>query len=464
MRGKQILAAMSLYGLIVLPAIAVTWYQSGYDASNQGLKGWSQQTVEMTKADASHFRVINLDKVVKRQRITGFGAAFNEKEWEVMSALKPAQRQQLMRSMFDKKAGLGLTIGRLPIGANDFAMDYYSYDDHPGDYQMKYFSIDRDKRYLLPMAKAALKIAPDMSFFASPWTPPAWMKVNGFYGCIGSRSDAHLRWDNQTQQAYADYLALYVNAMQQQGIPVTALHLQNEPMACQDFPSSLWNGQQMHDFLKNYLVPEFKQQKINATIWLGTINDGDYEAYAKPVFGDKQLAPKLAGIGYQWDGKYAIADTHQAYPQVRLMQTESECGDGSNDLAAGFYTFSLMKTYLDAGAESYIYWNMVLDSSGMSSWGWRQNSLVSIDRRAQQISYHFDYYVMKHVSQLVKRGAHLIEPKGFSEQVLAFVNPDGQKVVVVANPSYTAETVRIEQNGQMLKATLPQQTINSFVF
>lgn len=195
------------------------------------------------------------------------------------------------------------------------------------------------------------------------------MKANNFYGCRGSAENAHLKWDQKTQKTYAKYLSKFATAYQNEGIALTQIHLQNEPAACQDFPSSTWTGPQMRDFLRDYLVPQFEKDKQKAEVWLGTINYGDYKAYAEPVLTDPKLKGKIAGVGYQWDGKYAIAETHKRHPDIKLMQTESKCGDGKNDIYAGFYTFSLMKKYLAGGASSYVYWNMVLDTSGISTQG-----------------------------------------------------------------------------------------------
>lgn len=172
---------------------------------------------------------------------------------------------------------------------------------------------------------------------------------------------------------------------------------------------------------------------------------------------------KIAGVGYQWDGKYAISETHKRHPDIKLMQTESECGDGKNDIFAGFYTFSLMKKYLAGGASSYVYWNMVLDASGMSTWGWKQNSLINIDRmQGGKAQYNFEYYVLKHFSNLIKPGAKLLKIDQ-DEDTLAFRNPDNSIIVVSSNSSFSEKEMTYTYNGEMVKAKLPMMTMNSFV-
>lgn len=455
--------AMSAIFTLNAHAATVEWIQSGWDAKSNSVINWvKKDDLKFVKKDMTEYRVFDIDTTHPQQTIDGFGGAFNEKGWDAMSGLKTDEREKILKDLFGQN-GLNLNIGRIPIGANDYSMDYYSLDDTPGDYELKNFSMEREHKYHLPYLKAAMKYQPTLKVFASPWTPPAWMKANNFYGCRGSAENAHLKWDPQTQKTYAKYLSKFATAYQNEGIALTQIHLQNEPAACQDFPSSTWTGPQMRDFLRDYLVPQFEKDKQTAEVWLGTINHGDYKAYAEPVLTDPKLKGKIAGVGYQWDGKYAISETHKRHPDIKLMQTESECGDGKNDIFAGFYTFSLMKKYLAGGASSYVYWNMVLDASGMSTWGWKQNSLINIDRmQGGKAQYNFEYYVLKHFSNLIKPGAKLLKIDQ-DEDTLAFRNPDNSIIVVSGNSSFSEKEMTYTYNGEMVKAKLPMMTMNSFV-
>ncbi|KAA8998062.1 glycosyl hydrolase [Affinibrenneria salicis] len=462
---KHPLNLLLIFALLTPAAVMannVAWIQSGFNEQKNDIINWENMpALKWEKFDGSDYRVINIDAEKTRQKFDGFGGAFNEKGWDAISALPEEKKQAIIKSLFSSD-GLNLNIGRIPIGANDFSMDYYSLNDSAGDYAMKNFSIERDKKYLLPYIKAAMKYKPDMDFMASPWTPPAWMKANQHYGCRGNKADAHLIWQPENQRVYALYLSKFISAYQQEGVKIDALHLQNEPAACQDFPSSLWSGEEMRTFLRDYLIPQFEKDKQSAQAWLGTINYGDYKSYAEPTLEDPALKNKIGGIGYQWDGKYAIAETHKRYPQVKIVQTESECGKGENDIFSGFYTFSLIKTYLDNGASAYVYWNMILDASGNSTWGWKQNSLISVDRMQTTVKYNFEYYILKHFSALLKPGAEVLDIQN-DESTLAFKNPNGELVIVSANPSYSEKEMRYKLNDQMFKVKLPMMTISSFV-
>jgi glucosylceramidase len=394
------------------------------------------------------------------QVIDGFGGCFNERGWDALSCLSAEQRDGVIKALFSPTDGSRYTICRMPIGASDYAMDAYSLDDTPEDYELHNFSLQRDQKYLIPYIRAAMTYDPDLKIWGVPWSPPAWMKVNDHY------SGAKIRWEPRVLDAYAHYFARYVTEYQKLGIHVYAVHLQNEPAYAPVYPGCNWTGDKMRDFLKTYLIPVFQQEKINAEIWLGTINSGDYPSYTGVVMADPFVRQNITGIGYQWAGKAAIATAHQQLPDKKLMQTEAECGDGTNRYERGLYTFSLIKHYLAAGASSFMYWNMVLDSTGMSSWGWRQNSLISIDRKNHAVTYNNEFYVMKQCSRAIDPGARRVgltgadDPKALDG--VAFLNLDGRTVVLLANNTTTTKTVTIASKQKSFLATLQPESINSF--
>jgi glucosylceramidase len=238
------------------------------------------------------------------------------------------------------------------------------------------------------------------------------------------------------------------------------VHVQNEPYACQNFPSCLWNGEQLSDFIKNYLGPEL--ENLNVEIWLGTINNRNYNDYAGLVLSDPQTKKYITGVGYQWSGKHAIGQTAIEHPDMKLMQTESECGGNENNMSSAVKTFGLIDHYLKAGANSYMYWNMVLDNSGLSTWGWPQNSMISIDRATREPKYNMEFYVMKHFSHFVKKDAHRLATTGCDENTLAFQNPDNEIIIVVMNDSHNDMKYTIEVEGKMFELMVPSGSFNTF--
>ena len=402
---------------------------------------------------------VTVNTQVAYQTIDGFGGCFNELGWKALSTLAPADRQAVLRALFDPRAGCRFTLGRMPIGASDFALNWYSLDDTPGDDDLKDFSIARDAGNLIPYIRAAMAYAPHLQVWGSPWSPPAWMKQNDDYHGGTNR----LKMDPATLHTYARYLAKYVQAYRKAGVPIYAVHVQNEPAANQGFPSCLWDGAQERDFIRDFLGPEFQADHVPAQIWLGTINDGNIHDYAVPVLSDPKARAFVTGVGYQWAGRDAIGPTHDQYPSVKLMQTESECGGGENNWGSAVHTWGLLDHYLSHWANAYMYWNMVLDQNSVSSWGWRQNALVTVHSDTHAVTYNPEFYLMKHFSAFVLPGAKRVAATG-RDDVLAFRNPDGALVVEAANLGPSPSPVTIHLAGKRLSATLPAQSFNTLVY
>ncbi|MGN6367639.1 MAG: glycoside hydrolase family 30 protein [Phycisphaerae bacterium] len=392
------------------------------------------------------------------QEIEAFGACFNELGWQALLTLPEKDRTDVMKSLFDDD-GCAFTRARLPIGASDYARSWYSLDDTPGDLALKNFNITRDKTYLLNYVKAATTIRPDLQLWISAWSPPAWMKDNNSY------AHGHLLSDPAIQKAYALYLAKAVQAYQSEGLHIYACMVQNEPKSDSKYPTCVWTGQQEHDFIANFLGPTFQQNHIPAELWLGTLNDAHPEKFAIPVLSDPSAAKFITGVAYQWEGKDAIAKTHELFPQMKLMQSESECGTGKNSFADAEYTFSLLRKYLNAGASSYFYWNMVLPPGGVSTWGWKQNALITIDPDKKTITYNPEFYLFKHLSHFVPPNSHLLTTTGDWGDKLAFQTPTGDTVLLVGNSANKDLPLILSTDTptETLHLTLPSHSLNTIV-
>jgi glucosylceramidase len=410
----------------------------------------------------------------KLQTIDGFGACFNELGWEALQILDDSARMELLEHLFDHKKGLRFTICRMPIGANDYARGWYSLNDSAGDFDMKHFSIARDSQALIPYMKTALTLNKEMQIWGSPWCPPAWMKVNHHYACRpdavndlkpengGREGSTQFIMENKYLEAYALYFVKYVESYQQAGIPVYAVHVQNEPNSCQNFPSCIWTAGDLNRFIGGYLGPAFERAGLQTEIWYGTIERPAIENI-ETVITDPACSGYIKGIGFQWGGKNAIPLAYNKYPGIKLMQTESECGDGSNDWKAAEYTWNLIKHYLTNGANSYMYWNMVLDETGKSQWGWRQNSLITVNTENHTVTYNPEYYLIRHLSYFIQPGAVRIETLGEYSDLLAFENTGGEIIVVAANTGETSRNLEIILGEKAFGASLAPHSFHSFL-
>jgi glucosylceramidase len=195
---------------------------------------WREKALQSTQASPQLYVT---DR--RQQTIEGFGGCFSEIGWQALQALSEGSWTQVLRDLFDPATGCGFRLCRVPIGANDFALEWYSHNEHDGDFAMEHFSIARDRPYLIPYIRAAISLQPDLRLFASPWSPPTWMKQPRVYNY------GVLRWELEFLEAYALYLLRFVQAYQAEGLPVQQLHIQNEPNSDQKFPSCIWTGAKM---------------------------------------------------------------------------------------------------------------------------------------------------------------------------------------------------------------------------
>lgn len=409
---------------------------------------------------------------VKKQEVKGFGGCFNEIGWEVLQKIKDKHRNDFLDELF-KEENCGFRMGRVPIGANDFSLSWYSCDEADDDYELEHFNIERDKKFTIPFVKEAIKRQPGFSLFASPWSPPTWMKTKKVYN-YGT-----IRMEDKVLDAYAKYLVKFVQEYKKEGITVNQIHVQNEPMADQKFPSCLWTGEQMRDFIKNHLGPVTEKNSADTEIWVGTINgpfvdfmmgptsapfSEYYDQFENTILSDKEARKYITGLGFQWGGKHVIEQTVLSYPELRYMQTESECGDGRNTWEQAEYIYRQMWHYFYHGVESYIYWNLALPEGGVSTWGWSQNSLITINEETKKIAYQPEFYIMKHFSHFVKKGARVLETSGrFASNAVAFENPDGEIVIVVGSNMNQARKFMFEDGKHSFSAVIEPHTIHTFI-
>lgn len=414
----------------------------------------------------------------KEQIIDGFGGCFNELGWDALKVLDDEDQEAVLKSLFSLE-GCNFNICRMPIGANDFARNWYSLNDSVGDYAMNDFNIERDKSSLIPYIKLAMEIQPNLKIWGSPWCPPAWMKKNGYYACSPSpyndldpnlprreNGDTDFITDDKTQQAYALYFVKYVKAYKAEGINVYAVHVQNEPHSCQSFPGCLWRGQDLKNFICDYLGQDIERAGLTTEIWYGTFErpyEGEWAAEIDSVLNDKRAMRYVKGFGFQWAGKNAIPEVHRRNPNLKLMHTETECGDGNNTWGQAEYIYDLIRHYFDHGANAQMYWNMILSENPRSPWGWSQNSMITIDSKNQQVSYNPEFYVMKHFSHFIKPGAFKLKIVGNRSNELAFKNPKSEIILVVNNSRETAKELRVKIKDKILKIDLPGRSLNSVI-
>jgi O-Glycosyl hydrolase len=407
----------------------------------------------------------------KAQEILGFGGCFNELGWAALQLIAQDKRNEFLDELFLEEK-CNFNYGRIPVGANDFSIEWYSCDEVADDYELKHFNIERDKKYTIPFIREAQKRQQQFFVFASPWSPPTWMKTKKAYN-YGT-----LRNEDMVLESYAKYYVKFVQAYEKENVQVLQVHIQNEPMADQKFPSCMWNGEQMRDFIKYHLGPQFEKAGLDTELWLGTINgpfvdfmlpgmsapfSEFYDQFANTILSDEKARGYLHGVGLQWGGKHVMEQITVSYPEMHYMQTESECGDGINSWEHMEYIFNQMWFYFRHGAERYTYWNMALEDGGISTWGWKQNSLCTINPETKELKLQPEFYLMKHFSHFVKKGARLIKTKGhWTSNTVAFENPDGSIILIVASNMNRDRDFSFEYGEKSFSAVIKAHSLHTF--
>ncbi len=476
----------------------VEWVSTSFESP------WQENALTNVGSDISESLVV-IDKNKTLQTMEGFGTCFNELGWTSLSVLSQNEIDGIMHELFEPGKGANLTMGRMPLGANDFSVDFYSYDETDSDFDLKDFSIDHDRQTLLPFVKSAVAILPDIKLFASPWCPPSWMKYNKHYACnptaairkmveermaqmpdsvrhrmggdsgimgwltvdnglaidkgIDEGEDAFIQ-EPRYLDAYARYFGKFIDAYRAEGVDFKKVMPQNEFNSAQPYPACVWKPESLADFIGNYLGPEMEKRGVE--VYYGTIERANLDL-SHTVINHPEARKYIKGLGFQWAGKDALPTLHAEYPELPCYQTEQECGDGKNDWAGAMHSWDLMKHYIKNGVQAYFYWNTSLLEGGVSRWGWSQNSLVTVNKENKTFRYTPEFYVLKHASRYVLPGAKVLDLTGTYDDVLAFVNTDGSRVVLLANQTDAPLRVTLQLQEQLCTVELGPNTIHTLV-
>ena len=399
---------------------------------------------------------LEVDSSIRGQTLEGYGGALNEKGWAALAVLAPETRVETLSRIFKAGDGLGLNFARVPIGASDYAMDRYSHDEWPEDYDMKKFSIERDRRMLLPYAKAAKAVRGDLTFWASAWSPPTWMKTNAAF------DSGAMRDEPAVYGAYARYLAKFADAWAAEGIPMAAIAVQNEPSILTAYPSCEWQPAQYRTFIRDHLGPEFERQGRRTAIMLGTFNQSGNVDHALAVLRDPVAKKYVSILGLQWDGlpiaEYALKEK----ADLRVWMTETDCGNWhwkygfdpnkpQNDFPYAAYTWQRIREYLAGGASVYTLWNIVLDETGKSidaKRPWPQNSPIVVDSASGKVTYTPMYYAFGHFSRYSPAGSVRLGLRGDYGDAIAFRDPEGRTVLHLLNSTRGARKLKVKAAGR----------------
>jgi glucosylceramidase len=403
--------------------------------------------------------VLNPDK--KFQPILGFGAAFTDAACFTFNRLDPTAREKLFHQMFSPSE-MGLNVCRTCIGASDYSVKAYSFDEGDPDPDLQRFSIDYDRAYILPMLREARKANPDLFLFSTPWSPPGWMKSNNSM-LGGNMQRKHM-------SAYANYFVKFLQGYEAEGVPIQAISVQNEVDTDQDgrMPACSWPQEYEADFVRQQLGPAFERAGVKTKIW---IIDHNYNLWGRAMGeleteGVRKYTNAIAWHGYVGKVEW-INRVQNAYPDVEMYWTEGGPDFTEPDYMTGCAKWSATFTgVLRNCCRSITAWNLALDEVGKPNIGpFNCGGLVSIHSQTKEVAYCGQYWAFAHYSKFIKRGAHRIDSQTNGGDILhaAFENPDGQHVVVLTNAGPASSCV-LKVGGSTAIVSLNQHSVTTLVW
>ena len=409
-----------------------------------------------------------VDASKKFQTMLGIGGALTDASAETFYKLPEATRQELLKAYFDPQAGIGYTLGRTHINSCDFSSESYTYVA-PDDRELQSFSIAHDLKYRIPFIKAVLSVAgKNFRLFVSPWSPPAWMKSNHDMLHGGTLKPEYA-------DAWAKYYVKFIQAYEQQGIPIWGLTVQNEPMATQTWESCIYTADEERDFLKNHLGPTLAAAGLDSKKIIIWDHNRDLVFHrATTILDDPKAAQYVWGVGYHWysgDEFNNLKLVQNAYPQIHLLATEA-CNYPWNLEKMGEWHWGEnygrnMINDFNNGAVGWTDWNVLLDEhGGPNHVGNFCYAPIHGDTRTGKLMYMNSYYYIGHFSKFVRPGARRIASASMTDKLLttAFENKDGSLVVVVMNETDREQPFFLWCAGEAAKTTSPAHSIQTLVF
>jgi glucosylceramidase len=375
---------------------------------------------------------IVLNPAATRQEMLGFGGALTDSTCYVLSQLSAEERSGVMHDLF-APGEMALNVCRTCIGASDYSRSVYSFDESPEpDPELKKFSIEHDKAYILPMLREARKVNPELFLFSSPWSPPGWMKSNG--SMLGGAMRKH------SYDPYARYFLKFLEAYKADGVEINAVTVQNEVDTDQDsrMPACLWGQEYEVEFVRDHLGPTLRGAGLKTKIW---VLDHNYNLWGRAIgeLSDPKAYEYIDGIawhGYVGD-ESAMTRVHDAFPGKSAYWTEGgpdiSAPDYATDWAKWGETFNAIA---NNWARSITSWNVALDEKGNPNIGpFPCGGVITVDSGTHKITKSGQYWTFAHYSKHVKRGAKVFATDGAAGAVSnsGFRNPDGSYVVVLAN-------------------------------
>jgi glucosylceramidase len=414
----------------------------------------------------SQFPAVAVNDMQQYQSIEGFGFAVTGGSAQLLMRMAPTRRAALLKNLFTTEGdGIGVSYLRVSIGSSDMNDHVYSYDDMPAgetDPKLRRFSLDPDRADVIPVLKEILAIDPRIKILGSPWSAPAWMKTNG------KVKGGELK--PEFYEAYAQYLAKYVDGMKAEGITINAITVENEPLNPKNTPSMAMFAEEEDELIAKHLGPAFEKAGIKTEIQVYDHNP-DVISYPLSILGDAAASPFVAGTAFHLYGgdSSALTTVHEAYPNKNLYLTEQSVGWGTGgdtiDIAEPVSRVLIAATR--NWARNVLLWNLAADphAGPHTNDGGCSGCFGAVTLDGDKATFNVAYYALAHVSKFVPPGSVRIGSNELEQlSTAAFLTPDGKVVLVAVNTGNFDKTFQIEYHGQSVHTTLHPESVGTYVW
>jgi glucosylceramidase len=395
---------------------------------------------------------IAVDPAQRYQRMVGFGASITDASaWLIQKRMTADQRKALLDELFGPAPGLNFSFTRLTVGASDFSRSHYSYDDRPKgetDPQLTHFSVAPAREEVLPIAKAARAVNPRLAVMISPWSAPGWMKT----------SDSLVKGTLRAQ-AYAPFAAYLLRTAQDFAAeigPIDYLSIQNEPdFEPENYPGMRLSPAQRARIIGDHVGPEFARAGLKTRI-LDWDHNWDQPAQPLGVLADANAARHVAGVAWHCYGGDVGAQTQvrDRHPDKDVFFTECSGGEWSKAWPDS-WAWTVRNLIIGSTrhwARGVLMWNLALDETFGPHLGGCGNcrGVVTIDSRTGAVTRNPEYYAFGHASRFVSVGAWRIasDSRAGGIETVAFLNPDGSRVLLAFNAGKETETLTVASEGR----------------
>jgi glucosylceramidase len=412
-------------------------------------------------------QVINVYPEFKYQKILGFGAAFTEAAAVNFSLLSPNKQQQVI-DLYFSESGLGFNFCRTHINSSDYGVSEYVYVKD-GDVSLATFNIDRERKDILPMIKAARKANPELWLFASPWSPPAWMKDT-------KRVIQGGRLLPEYYPTWAHYFSRYLEEYKKEGINFFGVTIQNEAKAVQTWESCIWTGKEEGEFAANFLRPALDQSGFSeAKIMIWDHNKERVMERARESMSVPGAEKAIWGIAHHWysgDHFDNLRMAHEIYPDKPLVATENSGGGsviGAENWWGSVERYA-KETILNFNnfTSAIVAWNLILDQTGgpVHNRNLGGSAPIVVDTKTKDFSIRSTYYTNGHFSKFIKRGAVRIGSSTYNDGIkaAAFSNPDGEIIIVILNTNERETNApKLRMNNCTADIKIPPKSLQTLI-